>query len=133
MNSLLRRLPPPPLPLGWHRLLLFGWCLAIFTVSSMPYLQPPAPFIGQDKLAHIVEYSILGYLAGRAFGDGAGRGLRRFIMVLAAVAAFGVFDELHQGAVPGRSMSGWDVMADSIGALWGLTAAWRAGVSLTRS
>lgn len=128
MRAILLRLPSPPLPLGWHKVLLYGWCLAIFTVSSVPHLQPPAPFVGRDKLAHIVEYSILGYLAGRSSWDrAADRRRRRLLAALAFGVGFGFFDEMHQGSVPGRSMSGWDLVADAIGVGWGLAAAWRAG------
>ena len=59
-----------------------------------------------DKLAHFAVYSTITALLW--FGTGG----RMPIALLAIVALTGAFDELHQGAIPGRVADGWDFIAD---------------------
>ncbi len=63
---------------------------------------------GCDKIAHFVEYFILGWAL--RFWSRTGR--PRF---LAGGIAFAAFDEFHQKYVPGREMSLWDFVADAAG------------------
>jgi VanZ family protein len=90
---------------------------------------PITLFPHADKLAHGLEYALLGLLL--VFGlarEPRTRAWRPLLWVLTAfvvVAAFGALDEWHQSAVPGREMSGWDWLADVAGALVGGTlGAW---------
>ncbi len=86
-------------------------------------VRPPGPtlwlieLIG-DKALHGIEYSVLGWLCFRAFCRGAGAWAAGHAMWLAIVAStlYGITDEIHQAFVPMREPSGWDVVADSIGA-----------------
>jgi VanZ family protein len=121
------RIPPAPLPLGRNAVFLVLWWLAIFTVSSLPNLQPPGAFQGRDKLAHAVEYSVFGYLLGSAFWESPRpRTRRRLVFALLVGIAYGSVDELYQSLVPGRVTSLADLGADSVGILLGVASAWRA-------
>ena len=66
-----------------------------------------------DKLLHAGAFGILALLLALASG--------RPLLALVLASAYGVSDELHQLAVPGRSASGLDWLADTVGA--GLVAA----------
>lgn len=94
---------------------------AIFWLSHQPVLPAPP---GNDKLAHVIAYTVLGATYVRALLGGTGWG-ERVALGAAFVAAslYGVFDELHQSLVPGRDASSADVVADVIGAAIGTAAA----------
>jgi VanZ family protein len=98
---------------------MYGWL--IFTVSSLPHPEEFAPALFQftsDKLLHGIEYGILGILCYRAFRQAAGPWARSYALGLAILtaAAYGVSDEIHQAFIPSRESSGWDVLADGVGA-----------------
>lgn len=85
------------------------WAVAIFMVSSVPKLDTAITRLeGCDKIAHFVEYFILGW----ALRYWSRNGSPRF---LAGGIAFAAFDEFHQRYVPGREMSLWDFVADAAG------------------
>jgi VanZ family protein len=70
------------------------------------------------KSAHLTEYAILAGLFFRAFRAGRWPAwqlswARRAFSLSLVVAAF---DEFHQGFVPSRGSSPWDVLLDSVGA-----------------
>jgi len=86
----------------------------IFTVSSFP-LPPPKveiPFI--DKLIHLIEYGILGFLFYRALRVSR---LAKQVFILAIIFSilYALSDEIHQYFVPGREFDLWDLAADSLG------------------
>jgi VanZ family protein len=64
-----------------------------------------------DKLAHLLEFALLGFLAARATGSA------RVGFVLAAI--WGAIDEIHQAFVPLRSSGLDDWLADLVGAFIG--------------
>ena len=86
----------------------------IFTVSSFP-LPPPKveiPFI--DKLIHLIEYGILGFLFYRALR--VSRLVKQvFILAIIFSILYALSDEIHQFFVPGREFDFWDLAADSLG------------------
>jgi len=101
---------------------------AIFAVSSIANLGPPVRWSNADKLAHLTEYTALGFLLARAF-DGTGVLSSRLANVLLAVVlgfVTGLLDELWQVHVPGRISSHLDFMADCAGIVIGqlLYALW---------
>lgn len=100
----------------------------IFFASSRPFFYPPGPdFSMKDKLAHFLEYAVLGLLLARAFGRGALRSFAvAFLLVLAIGAGIAAADEMFQGTVPGRKRDIADWMADVSGIAAG------AGVVLAR-
>jgi len=75
-----------------------------------------------SKLAHLIEYAILGWLIQRARGDRCAWWQSWLIAVIYAAT-----DEFHQSFVPGRGPSALDVMIDAAGATVGLTLAVRRG------
>jgi len=102
------------------------WATVIFILSSIPgkgfakfqfffYL----PFA--DKLVHGVIYLILGVLTYRAFSPTERRFNYTLPLSIILCTAFGFTDELHQTFIPGRDMSMYDLLADSIGAIIGVS------------
>ena len=95
------------------------WAAVIFAFSSVPDLGTGLG--GWDlvlrKLAHTVEYAILGALLLRALG--------RELPALLVGVAYAASDELHQHFVPGRRGAPLDVLIDAVGVALGILA-WRA-------
>ena len=106
----------------FHRFLRYwlpalAYVTLIITLSAQPHLKPPLDFRFADKLAHLVEYGVLGALLVRAL-----RGTLRLRLAFAAAllaiaigALIGAGDEYFQGFVPGRESSVLDWMADVAG------------------
>lgn len=93
------------------------YVVLIFGASSISNLRPPQVVAGSDKLAHIAEYGILGFLLMRAFlGSGfvstTGKGVLLGIVVGLMV---GLADEIYQIGVPGRLSDPADFAADALG------------------
>lgn len=103
--------------------LALSWMGTIFLLSSQPggQLQMGPP--GFDKILHMGAYAMLAMLILGALPLPPG-GYRLGQALLAAViaAGYGLTDEWHQFHVPGRSMDGWDMLADAVGALLGTLA-----------
>ena len=95
-----------------------GYAALIFAVSSMSLdveeLQPVLTF---DKLLHLAEYYILGYLLMRAFTTSGVSLLASSpaAAVLLVGSAYGLSDEIHQAFVPGRVASPIDFLFDAAG------------------
>jgi hypothetical protein len=99
---------------GRHVLWLWGpvvgYCTLIFLVSAQSDLSLPAfPSSDSDKVAHGLEYVVLGILWARAVK--ASWPHWTFLLVLASISLFtglyGVIDEWHQLYVPGRFSDWW--------------------------
>ena len=107
----------------------------IFTLSSIPALAPPSDLAYSDKIAHFIEYALLGGLLARAWGRTLAfdRRARRILFALAAGVAVGGLDELFQGTV-GRNRSLADWSTDTAGVAFGvLLDAWsRRGERVTQ-
>lgn len=109
--------------LGLGRTLVYYWLpvlayvILIFTLSSIPNLTPPFHFPSSDKMVHVTEYSILGFLLTRALRTipplhgAAMAGL----LALGLGSALGALDEVYQRGTPGRESSPFDWMADTLG------------------
>ena len=100
-----------------------GFFALILAVSSIPaQSMPKAPELWRwDKLIHGLEYAVAATLLFRAMQRGPNRLARmptlfRFLICLIFCSSFGVFDELYQGTVAGRSSSPYDMLADIAGA-----------------
>ena len=96
----------------------------IFSLSSVANLTPPVRWSNADKAAHLIEYTLLGFLLVRAF-----YGARVFSAIvacglLAVVAGFatGIADEIFQAGVPGRVSSAADFRMDALGVVLGVVA-----------
>ncbi len=88
----------------------------IFSLSSIPGSDLPAPFAipHLDKVAHLLEYSLLGLLLGRAirFTLRGRRPAAAVGLTLLAGGAVGALDELYQRRIPGRSCDIRDWIVD---------------------
>ena len=97
--------------------------------SAPPQGQPSAPTVfeifglgvGVDKPIHALSYALLGGLAAAWRGRQSGLAL---VGVVVAVAAFGAGVEVAQLAVPGRTASVGDGVANLVGAVAGVTSWW---------
>jgi VanZ family protein len=77
------------------------------------------PFVGFDKLMHMIAYACLAasFLYGlQPFADKITNPVTGMAVVIFCLL-FGISDEFHQSFIPGRFVSGWDVLADTIGAV----------------
>lgn len=116
---------------GWRaglpRLALLGYLALIFLLSSRPQLDSPVEFPLWDKVAHLVEYGILGWLMTLAYATFAG-GRHRWhrasglLGVLAAGLLVGLLDEGLQSQIAGRDANLGDLAGDLLGVAlgWGL-------------
>jgi VanZ family protein len=103
----------------WLPVLLYAGL--IFSLSALPHPEDLVPSIFKllgDKVLHAIEYGVLGILFYRAFRHAAGNWGRQYALALAILAAslYGLSDEIHQAFTPNRVSSGWDLLADVIGA-----------------
>lgn len=110
-------------PAFWW-LVLGAYLALIFLVSTRPNLQSPVQFPMWDKLAHLVEYALLGLLlqgALRRTGrTPAGRlGVVRVLVLVLIGVGIGILDETVQARIPGRQSTWKDVIADGAGLLVG--------------
>lgn len=98
----------------------------IFTLSAQAGLTVPGTFEWRDKLAHTIEYGLLGLLVFRAVRDTwpGVPAVRRVLLSALAIAALGGIDERFQAGVPGRDSSVYDWYADATGATLSQIIAW---------
>ena len=92
----------------------------IFTLSSFPLALPPGLQVRNvDKLIHMMEYGIFGYLLARAFLEASSSELQKSFQMWAMIIAicYGFTDEIHQSFVPMRETSSIDLVCDGIGAI----------------
>ncbi|RJP78928.1 MAG: VanZ family protein [Candidatus Zixiibacteriota bacterium] len=117
---------PPRAPCRLSPLRLWApplfWLLVIFALSAYPRaLIPQGKYFSWDKLAHLAEYGVAGYLIARALFFSGKPFLRRhyaWITILSGLA-YAISDEAHQYFVGGRNASTYDVVADLIGVILG--------------
>jgi hypothetical protein len=105
----------------WFWVPTIGYCVLIFVLSSVSKgVSVPWSF-GFDKVLHVIEYGILGFLLARSLANYKSRisSAPLIMWVVALTALYGLSDEVHQFFVPGRNASVWDVVADSLGAVLG--------------
>ena len=105
-----------------------GWALLIFMLSSQPgstfdeaaNALDSIPAI--DFLAHLFLYFVLAAFVHAVLRMYLPR-RKNLLMVDTVIFAllYGVSDEFHQSFVPGRSVSGTDLLADVLGAVLAVT------------
>ena len=98
---------------------VLAWEALIFALSSIPSLNSGlgTADLVLRKLAHLVEYAVLGVLLARGLPE---------LVAFAAGAAYAVTDEIHQAFVPGREGALVDVGIDAVGVALGLLVLRRA-------
>ncbi len=105
------------------RLIAWGpaaaWAGVLFFLSAIPgQPRPPFLFDGEDTVAHVGLYAVLGALLARGAGRRAADQPRPFVL-WAVGFLFGASDEWHQAFVPGRDVSLGDLAADAVGVALG--------------
>lgn len=95
----------------------------IFYLSSQPRPALDLGFTNQDKLLHLGAYGLLSMLllGGMSRHVSGYRPMQAATATLLA-ALYGCSDEWHQSFVPGRMLDGFDLLADTLGALLGALA-----------
>jgi VanZ family protein len=126
---------PPTIAFLLYWLPAILYIVLIFSGSSIHGQDLPSLIPNLDKVAHLLEYSLLGLLLGRAirFTLGGWSRVAAIALTIAAGAAIGAADELYQRGVAGRSsdIRDWivDVLAVSAAVL---LAQWVSARSLRR-
>ncbi len=101
-------------------LAVLGYMALIFVVSGTQFHAPlfqNSQKINADKIAHIVEYTFLGFLLARAWHTSlpGWKSSRLWMAVLVVGLIYAATDEYHQSFVPTRDASVLDGIADAIG------------------
>lgn len=96
---------------------LYIFLVLIIIGSSIPgNSMPPIFDFTWDKLLHVAEYSIVGWLGYMAYASE----LKKPLLIISISGIlFGCFDEFWQSMTPGRFPSHYDVFADGIGVICG--------------
>ncbi|WP_448509645.1 VanZ family protein [Immundisolibacter sp.] len=105
---------------------------AIFVTSSLSGTAPASPLLlvsaSLSNFAHIPAYALLG--ASLCLALPRYRGWPMAALALALTFGYGVLDEWHQSFVPGREVSGPDLLRDVLGGCIGIglmRRQWAAG------
>ena len=96
------------------------YAAVIFYLSSLPGATYFPSFFSADKIFHLGEYALLGYLVARALGNYGLTKKKLFIRALALCVLYGISDEVHQMFVPHRFPSVMDILADGLGSSLGI-------------
>lgn len=103
-----------------YQLPIILWAVIILIVSSIPQFTGVTPELkNYDKVIHIIEYGIFGFLLTRALYFQDRNIIRKFAVILSILigGAFAGLDEIHQRYIPGRFDSLGDFAADLSGIL----------------
>lgn len=121
---------------------VLAW-MALISVSSQIALPPPhadsqLTWFGYvfDKDMHVLLYGVLAIVVIWTLRECGSRRGAIYAIAIAVALAYGLFDEWHQSFVPGRSVSGWDVVFDVVGAgggvtLWYIWVEWAVNRGIT--
>ncbi len=104
------------------------WGVLIFSVSSTSVPQVSTVYavdFTAHKLAHIIEYAILGILIYRALKEEKIGKKEAVIYAIIIAAFYGFTDEFHQSFTPHRTTRLRDVIIDTIGATTGILIVWK--------
>ena len=126
-------------PYRWLRLLpLVGVMSLIFYLSHLPGENLHLPeIVNVDKALHCLAYATLGVASIFSLAPHWRRSHPRLLAVSVPLFCllYGFSDEFHQSFIPGRSVSGADLVADFAGGLLAVfvSAAWqRFGPQISR-
>jgi VanZ family protein len=104
------------------------WGMLIFSVSStsVPSVSKSANVdFAFHKIAHLIEYAILGVLIYRALIQENISKKEAVIYAIIITAFYGFTDEFHQSFTPHRTTRLRDVIIDTIGASTGILVIWK--------
>ncbi|AUV82017.1 antibiotic resistance protein VanZ [Salinigranum rubrum] len=102
-----------------------GSVLPLPTTGGDTAVAIAGPFgVGADKVVHAASYAVIAGLAvwGTRVRD-AEYGLLGLVVIVLGVATFGAGVEVVQSVVPGRTASGGDAVANTVGAVVGVAVA----------
>ena len=101
------------------------WLAGMAAATSIPGdLIPTLPAPGLDKVVHALLYGGLAFLLQRWLRGGLRRPPARPLLLAGTVCGiYAVLDELHQLAIPKRTFSVGDLVADAVGIGIGLAVA----------
>lgn len=99
----------------------FIWALLIMIASSIPADQlPNVQIFGWDKIAHVCVFFIFGILILRSLYHRNKSIISKkqiATLTLVFVVSFGIFDEIFQSIIPGRTSDIYDLIADAVGGI----------------
>lgn len=104
----------------WLPVIIYAAAIFIFSsISKPPEALTLFPY--SDKVLHLIEYAIFGFLMIRALCslESDKKILFLRIAAVAIVLFYGFIDEVHQYFVPERDMDAFDLLSDGLGALIG--------------
>jgi VanZ family protein len=110
------------------------WMIVIFigsSIGSLPRVGGKTTDGVVHRIAHVLEFAVLGALLLRATSKNKPITKRDVYVTAIAVALYGASDEFHQRFTPGRSSEGLSVLFDVAGGIIGAWA-WRWWVSRHR-
>ena len=108
----------------YYRIFLITYGILILSISSIPGDSIPRfVLLSWDKLIHIVEYSILGFLSINTLQN---KSKNQIIITCVLCLCFAIIDEVWQSFIPGRFSSAVDVIADGQLAKGEHTFTWNA-------
>ncbi len=104
----------------WFPVIIYA--IIIFLVSSQS--KPFGISIGADgldKILHIAEYAVLGFILARAVAGSSEKiiAARLIVITFSISTLYGLSDEFHQYFTPGRFASILDLLADAAGGFLG--------------
>lgn len=108
----------------WFRALWLGvviYWVAMFVGSHTPPPLDPRTVAPYDKLIHFSAFAGLSFLLLAAISSSRKAPRRILVFVAVVVIGYGALDELTQPLV-GRTRDGYDLAADSVGVLAGITS-----------
>ncbi len=91
---------------------VFVWCSLIFLLSNSPKITTVDSQVidfALKKIAHFIEYFILGILTYRATNN--------ILVSIGFCVLYAISDEFHQSFIPGREPRVRDVIIDSFGSI----------------
>jgi VanZ family protein len=100
------------------------WLGVIFigsSIGSVPRVGGKSTDAVVHRVAHLIEFAVLGVLTLRAVSQDKRITKRELIITVIVSAVYGASDEIHQRFTPGRSSEGLSVLFDVAG---GLAGAW---------
>ena len=105
--------------MSYPKIQFYLYLFLILIGSSIPGKSVPTVFaLTWDKLIHVIEYFFLGILGYKAYEN---RYKHITIIISMFGIIFGCMDEIWQSFIPGRNPSYYDVIADGIGVILGVT------------
>ena len=111
----------------WYTILFIGWVIAITSLSLFSFedwdLDEGWSIPHSDKITHFIFYFVFVIFGLLAYKERRKRNIlstKTFIMVFLAAALYGLIIEVMQYIMPfGRMGDFWDVLANTVGALFG--------------